>query len=195
MRIRLLVPALAAVAAVALVTLASPVAPRAGAAPESWRVDPAHSFLLFRHDHMGAGTIHGRFNSFEGTVSFDAQNPSASTVSVEVKTESVDTGNAGRDEHLRKPDFFDTTQFPTMSFKSTSVKGSAKALEVTGDLTMHGVTKPVTVKLNVRGPVDFMSKKHIGFEGSFEIDRIDWKIGKAQGDTKVGITLSIECDK
>jgi polyisoprenoid-binding protein YceI len=196
MRIRLFVPAVALVAAAAIVSVVSPLAPRADAAAETWTVDPVHSFLLFRTDHMGVGACYGRFDTFSGTVSYDAQNPAGSSVSIEAKTDSVDTGSGDRDKHLRSPDFFDAAQFPTLSFKSTSVKGGAGGLDVTGDLTMHGVSKPVTVHLTVRGPADpFKKGPRIGFEGTFDLNRVDWGVGKAQGDTTVKVTVAIEATK
>src|SRR4051812_15849981 len=105
MRLRLLAPASVAVAAAFALSLASPVAPRADAAADTYAVDPAHSFVMFRTDHMGVSAIYGRFDAMAGSISFDPANPTGSSVTLDVKTESVDTGNADRDKHLRTPDF------------------------------------------------------------------------------------------
>jgi polyisoprenoid-binding protein YceI len=196
MRLRLLAPASAAVAAALALTLFAPSAPRADAAGDAFAIDPVHSFVLFRTDHMGVSAVYGRFNAMSGSVTWDAGNPAGSQVAMEVKTDSVDTGNADRDKHLRAPDFLDAAQFPTLSFKSTSVKANGNDLEVTGDLTLHGVTKPVTAKLSMRGPgKGFGNKTLIGFEGGFEIQRTDFGVGKPMGDNSVRVILAIEASK
>jgi polyisoprenoid-binding protein YceI len=116
-------------------------------AADSYTVDPVHSSVSFGISHAGISDIHGRFNDFSGTFVIDKEDPSKSSFALDIKVESVDTNNEKRDEHLRAPDYFNAKQFPTLSFKSTKVKPTDAGYEVTGDMTLHGVTKPVTMKL------------------------------------------------
>ncbi len=124
----------------------SSLAPAARAA-ETYAVDPVHSSISFGISHAGISDIHGRFNDFSGTFVIDKDDPSKSSFALDIKVASVDTNNAKRDEHLRAPDYFNAKQFPSLSFKSTKVKATDAGYEVTGDLTLHGVTKPVTLTL------------------------------------------------
>jgi polyisoprenoid-binding protein YceI len=119
----------------------------AARAAESYSVDPVHSSVSFGISHAGISDIHGRFNDFSGTFAIEKDDPSKSTFSLDIKVESVDTNQKQRDEHLRAPDYFNAKQFPLLSFKSTKVKATDAGYEVTGDLTLHGVTKPVTLSL------------------------------------------------
>jgi polyisoprenoid-binding protein YceI len=116
-------------------------------AAESYSVDPVHSSVSFGISHAGISDIHGRFNDFSGTFMIDKDDPSKSSFALDIKVESVDTNQKQRDEHLRAPDYFNAKQFPLLSFKSTKVKATDAGYEVTGDLTLHGVTKPVTLSL------------------------------------------------
>src|SRR5579859_7215961 len=117
-------------------------------AAEAFTVDPLHSSVLFRIKHFDVGYIYGRFNQYSGTFAFDEKNPADCKLEMEVKIDSNDSANADRDKHLKGPDFFSAKEFPTMTFKATSMKASdEKNYEVTGDLTIHGVTKQATVKL------------------------------------------------
>ena len=114
---------------------------------ESYSVDPVHSSVSFGISHAGISNIHGRVHEFSGTFVIDKDDPSKSSFALDIKVESVDTNNAKRDEHLRAPDYFNAKQFPTLSFKSTKVKATDAGFEVTGDLTLHGVTKSVSMML------------------------------------------------
>ncbi|MGI8979426.1 MAG: YceI family protein [Pirellulaceae bacterium] len=116
-------------------------------AAESYSVDPVHSSVSFGISHAGISDIHGRFNEFSGTFVIDKDDPSKSSFTLDIKVASVDTNNAQRDKHLRAPDYFNDKQFPTLSFKSTKVKATDAGYDVTGDLTLHGVTKPITLSL------------------------------------------------
>jgi polyisoprenoid-binding protein YceI len=186
--------ALAALVALSLGTSATP----ARAAAESYAVDAGHSFVLFRVKHMGVGYAYGRFNEFSGTLNWDAANPSASSINVEVKTQSIDTGNTKRDDHLRNPDYFNAAQFPTMTFKSTAVKKlSDTQLEVTGDLSMHGKTKSVTTAVEFAGPIkDPWGANRAGFHAEFTIKRSDFALGKPEGlSDEVRLTIAFEVTK
>lgn len=110
-----------------------------GVMAADYQIDPAHSAVTFKVGHLGVSTTAGRFNEFEGKFSIADDGKSGST-ELSVKTESVDTNHEARDKHLRSPDFLDVKQFPAMTFKSTSFDGK----ELKGDLTIHGVTKPVS---------------------------------------------------
>ncbi|MFS8808445.1 YceI family protein, partial [Synechococcus sp. R6-10] len=105
----------------------------------TYRIDPVHSFIIFRVKHLNTGFAYGRFNSFSGTIVVDEKNPANSSIELEIDANSVDTGNSQRDDHLRNPDFFNTRQFPKITFKSTRVrKINDTTVEVQGDLTMRG---------------------------------------------------------
>ena len=133
--------------AAALLALFAGTAPRPAAAADEYAYDAVHSSIGFKARHLDIIWIHGRFNEAEGKFSIDRENPAKSTFTLTIKADSVDTANVKRDEHLRQPDYFDTKQFPTIEFKSTSVKPVDGGYEVTGDFTMHGTTKPITFKL------------------------------------------------
>ncbi len=109
----------------------------------NFEVDPVHSGITFKISHMGIGWVYGRFDSFTGSFSVDPNNAAASSFAVNIKADSIDSGNKKRDEHLASPDFFNVKQFPTIEFKSTAVTAGKDGLGVTGDLTMHGVTKSI----------------------------------------------------
>src|SRR5437762_14145242 len=115
-------------------------------AADTFKVDPVHSFVLFSVQHLGIANTYGRFNDISGIVVFDRDNPSNSSVELSVPVESLDTNNAIRERSLKSPDFFNAKQFPTITFKSTKIEGSGDTLKVSGDLTLRGVTKPLTVE-------------------------------------------------
>lgn len=166
---------------------------------DSYKVDPVHSALLFRIGHLGVSNTHGRFNGPSGSVNWDSADPAKSSFEVTVPAGNVDTGNAKRDEHLRGPDFFDAKQFDTLSFKSTSVKKvDDKHYDVSGDLTIRGVSKPVTLKLEMIGAGKSpMGDERAGFEGVFTINRLDYGVSympEAIG-TDVQITVALELIK
>ncbi|MBZ4422133.1 YceI family protein [Myxococcus sp. RHSTA-1-4] len=117
----------------------------------TWDIDPAHSSAGFTVRHMMVSNVNGSFNVKSGSVNLDDKDITKSTVEATLDAASVNTANTKRDEHLRAPDFFDTAKFPTISFKSKKVEQAGEGkLKVSGDLTMHGVTKPVV--LDVTGP-------------------------------------------
>jgi len=141
---------------------------------ESYEIDPVHSTLIFKVTHLNTTPFRGRFNQVEGTVVFDRDNPAKSTVEVIVTAESVDSNAAGRDRHLKSPDFLDVAQFPTIEFKSTKVTAKGKdAFEVTGDLKLHGVTKSITVNVTKTGEGEMRGTPIIGFETVFTVKRSD----------------------
>ena len=175
----------------------------ASADPVVYKVDPDHSGVGFTIRHF-VSNVSGRFQDFDGVVKYDKANPAASSVSFTVQAKSIDTANSDRDNHLRSPDFFDVEKFPTWTFTSTSVKAvDADTLEVTGDMTIKGVTRKVTIPVDVLGSVKTPRGEKAGFETSFKLDRKEYGItwnraldtgGAILGDD-VKINISVESDR
>lgn len=141
-----------------------------------YTIDPAHSRIGFSARHAMVTTVRGQFGAFEGTATFDADNPAASSAQVVIQAAGIDTGQADRDNHLRSGDFFDVETYPEIRFVSTSarlVRDDTWAL--TGDLTIKDVTKPVTIEFAHTGSAtDPFGNQRIGFEGSVSVNRKDW---------------------
>jgi polyisoprenoid-binding protein YceI len=178
--------------------VAAACAPAASVA-DGFTVDPVHSSVTFMIPHLGISNVHGRFNDFSGKLTIDKADAGKSSFSFTIKTESVDTNNQKRDEHLRSPDFFNAKQFPGLTFQSTSVKAADGGYEVTGDLTMHGVKKSVTFTLKGGDKtVEFpKGMQRIGFTGSLTVKRSDYDMKtalEAIGD-EVQITFGVEAVK
>ncbi|WP_117214181.1 YceI family protein [Allorhizocola rhizosphaerae] len=141
-------------------------------------LDPAHSRLGFVARHAMVTKVRGGFNDFEGTGYLDGSDPAKSTVSVKIKTESIDTRNAQRDGHLRSNDFLDIPNYPEITFVSTAARQADDVtFELTGDLTIKGVTKSVTIPFTFEGASkDPFGHDRVGFEGSISILRSDFGI-------------------
>lgn len=174
----------------------------AAAEPATYKVDSSHSAVSFTIRHF-VSNVPGRFKDFEGAIKHDKQKPEASSVNFTVQAASIDTANNDRDEHLRGADFFDVQKYPTLSFTSTSVKAKdANNLEVTGDMTMHGVTKRITIPVEFLGAVKGPRGEKAGFETTFTLNRKDYGIvwnrvldaGPVLSDD-VRVTISIEADR
>ena len=135
-----------------LIVGVSVLAPVTTHAAENYQIDPAHTSITFRIQHAGISWVQGRFNEFAGAFTIDANDAGKSSFEMTIKTASVDTNVAQRDQHLRTADFFDVEKYPEMVFKSTAVRNVDGGLEVTGDFTLHGVTQPVTFTLSVTAP-------------------------------------------
>lgn len=169
-------------------------APAASAAraSETWTVDDVHSMALFRVQHMGAGMFWGRFDGVSGTITTSGSDSLAFDITIDVA--SVSSGNDKLNGHLKSPDFFSVKEFPSMTFKSTkATRGADGMWDVTGDLTMHGVTKPVTAKVEMTGRAS-MRDERVGFEATFTVDRsqfgMDYGVGKGIGkDVRVIVGL------
>jgi polyisoprenoid-binding protein YceI len=178
----------------------------AAGASESCVFDPAHTSATFRIEHLGISWVSGRFDDVSGKCSLDKTDPTKSTCEVTIKATSINTNNAQRDKHLRSEDFFNVEQFPEMTFKSTSVQKATAtepadadaSYDVTGDFTMHGVTKPVTFILRGGKEAEFpKGTQRIGFFAEFSLKRSDYGMSKlpgAVGDV-VKITVSVEAIK
>jgi polyisoprenoid-binding protein YceI len=140
-----------------------------------YTLDTAHSRLGFVARHAVVTKVRGQFAEWTGTAHVDTANPAASTVNLTIKAASVSTGNADRDGHLTSPDFFDVENFPELTFVSTDVSRDGTAWTITGDLTIKGVTKPVTIEFEENGSAkDPFGNIRVGFEGSVTVNRKDW---------------------
>ena len=191
--------AIAALALVSLVALA-PSLTRAETedakptAAGSYKVDGVHSAAIWNIQHAGVGTSWGRVNDAAGTFKV-ADDGSLASVEITLDLTKIDTANAKRDEHLKGPDFFNVKQFPTMTFKSTSIKkGDAGGFEVTGDLTIKGTTKSINVTLTKTGENEAPQLGHrVGYDTSFTLARADYGVDYMPGmlgkDVKVFISL------
>jgi polyisoprenoid-binding protein YceI len=163
-------------------------------------IDPYHSSVSFRIKHI-IGKVTGHFAKFSGTFSYEAGKPQAWSAAATIDAASVDTGIEKRDNHLRTPDFFDAQKFITLSFKSTGVTDvQGDKAKLHGDLTMHGVTKPVVLDLEIAGVVkDPMGQgNRAGATATGHVNRLDYGIGPSSGPmagmigTDVEITIEIE---
>ena len=168
------------------------------AAADDYLVDGTHAAVYFKVSHAGISSTYGRFNDVSGTFAFDPADLAKSKFNLTIKADSIDTGNAKRDDHLRSPDFFNVKQYPALTFKSTEVKSVKNGFQVTGDLTLHGVTKSVTFPLTGGKTTEFpKGVKRIGFSTELTIKRSDFSMDKmleAIGD-EVPISISLEGTK
>jgi len=154
-----------------------------------------HAFVNFRIQHLGYSWLYGTFRDFDGTFTFDEKNPSADKVNVTLNTNSVDTNHAERDKHLRSADFLNAAKFPQATFKSTAVKADGDALDVTGDLTLNGVTKPVTLKAKMIGQGDDpWGGKRAGFEAAGKISLKEFNIKTDLGPASQDVELIISVE-
>ena len=165
-----------------------------------WAIDPAHSEADFAIKHMAISTVHGSFRAISGTINFEAGNPKVWSVNATIDVKSVDTGVPDRDNDLRSANFFDVAKYPVMTFKSTSIKSdSSSGYLVTGNLTLHGVTKPVTLTLESPGSAQTSMdapSMHRGFTATTTINRKDfgltWNGTLKSGDKVLGDQVKIE---
>lgn len=159
-----------------------------------YKVDPAHSSVGFTIRHF-VSLVEGRFKEFTGNIDYNAANPAASSVNFTIQAQSISTDNEKRDEHLRSADFFDTAKYPTLSFVSKKVIARDKDhLDVVGEMTMHGVTKAITVPVTILGvsPGAKPGSELIGFKSEFTIDRKDFGLVYNRTLDKGGTVLGDE---
>ncbi len=173
-------------------------APLAIAQATAWNIDPNHSEVDFTVRHMSLTNVHGRFGKVTGTIQLDLSDLSKSSVQVSIDVSGVDTGVANRDNDLKGTNFFNVAQYPTATFTSTSVSKSANGLTVVGNLTLHGVTQPITLEVEgPEGPVAGMgNKQHTGYSATATIDRTAFAIGSKYPNAMLSneIKLTIEVD-
>ncbi len=143
------------------------------AAADTWHLDPVHSSIGFSVRHMVVSKINGTFDEFEGAIEFDPEHPGRCSVEVTIDARSVNTRNAKRDADIQKEGFLDTARFPTITFRSRRVSRDGDTWKADGDLTIHGVTRPVTLVFRIQGPVrDPWGNDRIGIEvDDLRIDR------------------------
>lgn len=166
----------------------------------TWNIDASHSSIAFSVRHLMISNVKGEFQKFSGTVTWDSANPAASAVEVEIDMSSINTHEDKRDAHLKSADFFDVENFPKMTFRATSVKAKDDGGELTGDLTIRGVTRPVT--LQVDGPTaeqkDPWGNTRIGASATTKIKRSDfnitWNAGLEAGGVLVGDEVKIQIE-
>ena len=164
----------------------------------TWTIDASHSEVGFSVRHLGISKTRGRFGSFRGDIVV-AEQPEQSRVTVEIDAESIDTKDAGRDEHLRSADFFGVEEHPTLTFVTTGVAAAGDRWKVTGDLTIAGVTRPVVLDTEVTGLVtDPWGNERVAFSASTEINREDfgltWNAALETGGFLVGKTVKIDIE-
>ncbi len=163
---------------------------------QNYSIDNSHSAVIFRIKHLGVSYCYGRFNEIEGRLSLSDSDDSANRLEIKIKAASIDSNDKQRDDHLRGPDFFNVKQFPEITFKSKTFKKTAGSkYMVTGDLTLHGVTKSVSVDLDhVGSGKDPWGGERTGFEGTFEVKRSEYGISYMPGGLgeDVRITVSLE---
>jgi polyisoprenoid-binding protein YceI len=180
-----------------LLTTVVLLTPAAGIAQQSWQIDPVHTNAQFAVKHMGISTVRGSFTKTTGTVQYDPSDPSKMAIDVTIDATSIDTRNDRRDNDLRSDHFFDVTKYPTLTFKSKSAQAAGTGkLKVTGDLTIHGVTKQIV--LDVDGPSsplkDGRGNTHMGASASTVIHRSDFGMTGMQAVVGDEITINIDVE-
>lgn len=154
-----------------------------------------HAFVNFRIQHLGYSWLYGTFKDFDGTFSFDEANPASDKVNVTINTNSLDTNHAERDKHLRSGDFLNVAKHPKATFTSTEVKKDGDGLDITGNLTLNGVTKPVTLEAKLIGQGDDpWGGKRAGFEASGKIKLKDFAITTDLGPASQEVELIISVE-
>jgi len=181
------------------------VAAGAAAQAEPWAIDRGHSAAGFSVRHLGVSTVRGTFTNITGTIAIDDKNLSNSTVDVTIDTTTVNTQNEGRDRHLKSADFFDVEKFPTMTFKSKKVESAGPGrARVTGDFTLHGVTKEIVLEVENLTPAMTMPRggPKRGASATAKINRREFGLvwgtiteGIAQVSDDVNITIDVELGK
>jgi len=166
----------------------------------AWQIDSAHSHIQFSVRHMMISTVRGRFNEFSGTVAFDEDNPTSSTIDVTIDVTSIDTREQQRDDHLRSPDFFDAANFPNMTFKSKQIeKTGDNNGRLIGDLTIKDITKEVALDVEYAGQAQSpWGTTNAGFSASGSIDRkefgLTWNQALETGGILVGDRIKIDIE-
>lgn len=170
--------------------------PLAIAQTSTWAIDPAHSEVDFTVRHMSVSNVHGRIGGVQGNIIFNETDATKSTVSVTIDVNTLDTGVAPRDNDVKGAGMFDVAKFPTATFASTSVVKSGNNLKVSGNLTLHGVTRPVV--LDVEGPSapapGMDHKPHSGYSATTTINRKDFGVGPNYGDAVVSDQIKLSID-
>ncbi|HEY5440750.1 MAG TPA: YceI family protein [Gemmatimonadaceae bacterium] len=158
-----------------------------------WKLDPTHSNIEFSAKHLMLTTVRGRFADVEGTVTVKGATPDTAAVDATMKVASIDTRTEQRDQHLRSADFFDVENYPAITFKSTRISGSRERFTITGDLTIRGTTKPVTLDVTYEGTgKDPWGGERMGFSADGKIDRREFGLTWNQALEAGGVVVSNE---
>ena len=165
----------------------------------TWNIDPAHSHVEFAVKHLMISTVKGRFAVVQGTIVTDESDPAKGRVEVAIDADSIDTREAQRDAHLKSADFFDVEKFPKLTFTSTKIAGDGDSFTLTGDLTIHGVTRPVTLDVTSEGRgKDPWGGERAGFSATTRINRsvfgLTWNVLLETGGLTVGDEIKISID-
>ena len=172
------------------------VAAGAAGAPASFTIDPSHSAAHFSVRHLAISNVRGEFGSVHGTIVFDDADPAATRIDATIDAASINTRVAARDEDLRGASFFDVAKYPEIAFRSTSVRAAGdNRFSVTGDLTLHGVTRPVTLDVEATPPArDARGKERRGAEATTTLSRKEFGVSGSSGvvGDEVKVTLDIE---
>jgi len=194
-------PLMNIVRSAALLLGASLVSAASFAQTSTWKIDPVHSGIEFQIKHLGVSTVRGTFSHPTGVIHLDDKDITHSSVEATIEANTVNTNEPARDNHLKSPEFFNVAQFPTLTFKSTSVTKNGGKLQLIGDLTLAGVTKSVTLDLD--GPAAPQKGMHdtivSGFSATGTLSRKDFNFGQKYGPPVLGddvkFTIDIEMDK
>lgn len=182
-------PALLAATAAAAPSVRPAEAP--ATAPVQWRIDQSHSEVTFRIRHL-VSRVRGRFNTFGGTITADPASLGGGSVSVEIQTASIDTNHERRDTHLRSADFFDAENHPAITFRSTRVVAQGRELQVHGNLTIRGITRPVVLQGQMLEVGGAPGRRRIGFEAETQINRLDYNVSWNRAAEGGGVVLGDE---
>ncbi len=173
----------------------------ASAQTSTWKIDPVHSGVDFKLRHLGVSNVRGTFSKPTGVIRLDEKDLTHSSVEAMIQADTVNTSDDARDKHLKGAEFFDVEKYPAITFKSTSLANSGGKLTMTGDLTMNGVTKPVTLALDGPAPAQTDGKgvTRSGFSATGTVHRPDFNFGSKYGPPMIGndvqFTIDIEMDK
>jgi len=164
-----------------------------------WKLDPAHTLVEFSAKHLMISTVKGRISDVEGTIYADENDPENSSVDVTLKAASIDSRTEQRDNHLRSADFLDVVNFPAITFKSTKIEGDRNEFKLTGDLTIRGVTRPITLDVTFEGQTkDPWGGERIGFSAKGKLDRrefgLTWNVLLETGGITVGNEIKINVE-
>jgi polyisoprenoid-binding protein YceI len=159
----------------------------------AWKLDPSHTTIEFSAKHMMFTTVKGRFADLDGTVQINGSTPDSAVVNATMKVASIDTRNEQRDGHLKSADFLDAENFADITFKSTKISGTKESFKLTGDLTIRGTTKPVTLDATYEGKgMDPWGGERMGFSATGKIDRREFGLTWNQALEAGGVLVSNE---
>jgi polyisoprenoid-binding protein YceI len=165
-------------------------------AADKYSIDPVHCHIGFSVRHLVINNIRGRFTDYEGSIIYDEQDITRSSVEITIKAQSINTDVQPRDEHLRTSEFFDVAKFPEITFKSTRIEKRGAAYAAVGIFTLHGVAKEIVLPFKVNGKSNFQGETHLGVEATIVIDRRDfgmtWNATLETGGLVVGNDVTIE---